>query len=166
MRLQPRHLVLSACTAAALAPAQAAGTVDVSFVNPARFADAGAKDEQANLRTISEHLRWLGERHLKSGQVLKIDVLDLDLAGEMRPSRRRIGDVRISKGMADWPKISVRYSLQANGQVLRDGVETIGDMSYLQPMADYRNAQPLRHEKQMLDRWFKARFGEQRTGGD
>jgi hypothetical protein len=167
MRLRLRSLVLYSCCTAAWASAQAAGTVDVSFVNPSRFADAGmtARDEDANLRTISEHLRSLGERHLRAGQVLKIDVLDLDQAGEVRSSRQR-GDVRISKGMADWPRISVRYSLQANGQVLSNGVETIGDLSYLQPSANYRNTEPLRHEKQMLDRWFKARFGEQRSDGD
>ena len=32
--------------------------------------------------------RDLGERYLAAGQVLKIDVLDVDLAGTVRPARR------------------------------------------------------------------------------
>jgi hypothetical protein len=161
MRLQARSLIVSCCAVTTFASAQAAGTVDVSFVDPARFSDAGASDweERANLGKLSEHLRQLGQQHLKSGQVLKIDVLDVDLAGEMRPSRR-IADLRISKGMADWPKISVRYVLQADGQASRSGEEIIGDMSYQQRGADHQRFEPLRREKQMLERWFKTRFGE------
>ncbi len=50
-----------------------------------------------------------------AGQVLKIDVLDLDLAGTVRPARRGAGDIRIVRGGADAPHIRVRYALTAGG---------------------------------------------------
>ena len=79
------------------------------------------------------------------------------MAGETRPSRG-VADLRVSKGMADWPRIRVRYVLRSGDQVMRSGEETIGDMSYQQHGADHERFEPLRREKQMLERWFKARF--------
>ncbi len=156
-----RFLAAGCCMAAVFASAQTPGSLEVSFVDPTRFADAGTSpwERDTNLRTISEHLQQLGRQHLKPGQTLKIEVLDVDLAGHTRPTRH-IADLRFSKGMADWPKISVRYVLQAGGAVQRSGEETIDHLGYLQRSADHYRFEPLRHEKQMLERWFKARFGE------
>ena len=158
MRLDPRVLFL--CGALAGAAAVQAGPVDVSFANATRMSDAGAtpSDEQSNLKAIAQHLRGLGERYLSAGQVLKIEVTDVDLSGENKLLRRRIGEMRVAKGMADIPKISMRYSLQAHGQVLKQGEETITDLDYLRRPNHYGPADPLAHEKQMLDNWFKARF--------
>jgi len=168
MRTQARRLIMSCCIVAAAASAHAAGTVDVSFVDAARFADAGTSPsaQQANLRTIASYLQALGERHLAAAQVLKIEVLDVDLGGHVKFLRRRVDDARVAKGMADWPRINVRYSLQTDGKVMRSGEESIGDMNYLGHVASYHTMDPLRHEKQMLERWFKSRFVEQRTPTD
>jgi hypothetical protein len=143
----------------------AAGDVSVSFVNAPRFADAGATpaDEERNLQTLAQHLRLLGQRYLPDGQTLNIEVLDVDLAGQVRPSRPSAADVRIMKGAADWPKLHLRYTLQAHGVTLRSGDETIADMDYLHRLSGFGGSDPWRPEKRMLDDWFKARFASGAT---
>ena len=150
--------LLALCAAAAAV--QAAGTVEVSFVEPARYSDAGRDpvESRRNEDTLARHLEGLGERYLAAGQVLKVDVLDVDLAGTVRPSRRGTGDIRIVRGGADAPHIRVRYTLSDGGRVVKAAEETVTDLSYLAHANTPPGGDPLRLEKRMLDDWFKARF--------
>ena len=155
--------LLALCGAAA--SVQAAGTVEVSFLEPARYSDAGRDpaESRRNEDTLARHLESLGQRFLAAGQVLKIDVLDVDLAGTVRPSRRGTGDIRIVRGGADAPHIHVRYTLREGGQVVRSAEETVTDLSYLAHANTPPTGDPLRLEKRMLDDWFKARFVEKKA---
>lgn len=144
--------------------AQAAGTVNVEFVSPARYADAGNSraDEPANRDALAQHLRRLGQRYLGDGEALEVSVLDIDLAGSVRPNRRGSGDIRVEKGGADWPRIKLHYTLRAGDKVLQSADETVENLNYLHDRTEYGSSDPLRHEKRMLDEWFKARFVEHR----
>jgi hypothetical protein len=146
------------CALALCAGAASAGPVDVSFVDEKRFADAGNTpwDEEHNLKLLAEHLQALGQRHLPAGQSLKVEVLDVDLAGESRPTR--YGDIRIARGRADIPRITLRYSLLAGGQVLRQAEETVSDLNYMNHLREASSSETLRYEKRMLGEWFRARF--------
>ena len=157
-----RIRLLPVLALAAMAPAFA-GSVDVSFTDAAHYLDAGNTpvQQQAYLDTMSGHLQSLGRRYLPPGQALKIEVLDVDLAGYSRPTPRG-QDLRILRNGADWPRIVVRYSLQDHGQVLRQGEESITDMDYMHHLADRRSGESLAHEKRMLDEWFRARFAQGR----
>lgn len=137
-----------------------AGTVTVDFRQPDRYVDAGNTpwDEAANLRELSTFLQALGARHLPAGQTLHIEVLDVDLAGDARHARLRGADLRVLKGRADWPRISLRWSLQAEGRVLRSGEEQVADMNYLDRIGARRHDGPLQHEKRMLEEWVRTRF--------
>jgi len=161
MRIHPRALLL-ACAAAAVTSTAMAGTVNVSFVDAQRFTDVGTTrwDEDANLKVLAKHLAGLGQRYLPADQVMTIEVLDVDLAGTVWPSRGATADVRIVKGGADWPRITLRYSLEQPGKPVRRGEETVSDMNYTHGRTSTIGTEPLYHEKRMLDEWFKARFGE------
>ncbi|HEX7438562.1 MAG TPA: DUF3016 domain-containing protein [Caldimonas sp.] len=163
-----RSALISLCvlTAAAL-PAHAAGSVEIAFIAPAGYTDSGKDpvDSKTNEDRLARYLQSLGERYLGPDQVLKIDVLDVDLAGSMRPSRRGFDDIRIARGGADWPHIKMRYSLVEGGKVIQNGEETVADMNYLRHAADTRDSDPLRYEKRMLADWFKARFVEHKPAG-
>ena len=81
--------VLSTATllcAAAVPPAQAAGSVEVQWLDPAQYSDAGrsAIDRERVTRILGDHLQKLG-RLLPDGQVLKLQVTELDLAGAIEP---------------------------------------------------------------------------------
>ena len=154
--------LVALCLASSMGSARGAGSVDVTFVKPELYSDAGdpGTSRERNLSAISQQLQRLGATRLADGQTLAIQVLNLDLAGETRPARRG-GLVRVLSGGADWPRVELRYSLSANGQVLQSGEESVVDMNYLRHVASHPSyAGALPYETRMLETWFKARFGE------
>ena len=137
--------------------------VTVTFANPDRYTDAGKYSLRTDetVHEIERHLKRLGERYLSPQQTLRIEVLDIDLAGEedfLRTGR----DVRVLRGRADWPRIKLRYVLEADGRVSASKEETLTDMNYLEGPKSRYSSEALAYEKRMLDEWFKARFGAQR----
>lgn len=157
----PRTLWLAglASLAVSAAPAADAAGVKVSFIEPDRYADAGNSpaDREAKLAALGAHLTALGQRLLPAEMTLEVEVLEVDLAGTMRPSRR--GDRRIVRGQADWPRMTLRYSLVKDGQVQATDTEHISDLNYTMHLSSF-STDPLRYEKGMLDDWFRTRFAD------
>lgn len=131
------------------------GGVTVSFVEPEKFTDMpfNSYDKQRVMDDLRKHFDKLGSG-LTAGQDLKVDVLDIDLAGRIEPNRTT-QDLRILRGRADWPAITLRYNLESQGKSLKSGEERIYDMAYLSGHNHYYSGENLRYEKQMLDTWFK-----------
>lgn len=147
----PLRLLLVAALACLAAPGFAKGQVEVTWVEPDNFADAGRSvvDRERTLGALGDHVkRWA--RLLPDGQTLRIEVLDVNLAGEIEPWGWH--QVRVLRGRADWPQMKLRYTLQANGSTLKAGEAKLSDMHYR--LGD-RNSE-LGFEKRMLDKWFKA----------
>lgn len=153
MRL--RHSILFAMIAAA-ASAASAGTVAVQFANRGSYTDAGVTtwDEDANLQTIARYLQAMGQRWLPPNQALKIVVLDVNLAGTVRPA----SEVRVLRGGADFPRIHLQYTLEVDGRPERSGTEWLTDLDYTRHLPGSRDSESLYYEKRMIDAWFKARF--------
>jgi len=166
LRPKPIALAIAAVAAACALPVHAAGPVDVSFLpDPRQYTDPGRDPADAvrNEQTLARHLQGLGARWLPDGQQLRIEVLDLDLSGSLRPPRRAaIDEVRISHGGADVPRVKLRYTLSEGDRVLASGEETVTDLNYLRHGADIGLNEPLRTEKRMLEGWFKARIVERK----
>jgi hypothetical protein len=93
---------------------------------------------------------------LPAGQQLKVDVTDIDLAGETSPTRFHGRDVRVLKGRADWPRMNLSYSITQGDKVIKSGQEKLSDMDYQHSRSHYANDDALRYEKNMLDQWFSA----------
>jgi hypothetical protein len=131
----------------------------VSFVNAGNYWDSGTSiwDQSDNLKMLATHLQKLGQHWLPPGQVLKVEVLQVDLAGTVRPLRGR-NAVRVITGNADSPKMQVRYVLQAGGITLASGEEWVTDLDYTHGMVNPYHSESLYYEKRMLDKWFKKRF--------
>ena len=165
MRLNPIILTVVAIAGLGVSTACAAGSAEVLFPNEARFSDAGASasDRAANLAQVANHLKRLAERLLPDGQKLTVEVLDVDLAGTSRPWRATGTEVRVLRGRADWPRIELRYTLSGDGNAARTGKEVIADLNYLQRIGAHGSSEPLKHEKRMLDDWFRARLIEGRV---
>ena len=159
MRLRPRPLIgLLALTASCAA---LAGTVNVTFINPSQFEDAGNTtwEEKDNLLTLQRHLEALGQQMLPADQTLNIEVLDVDLAGTVERSRRDGSEVRVIRGRTDFPRMHVRFALNAGGQTVRTGDEWVVNLNFARGFAPFReNDIGLGHEKRMLEAWFKMRF--------
>lgn len=152
------RLLVASALAGACAAAMA-GTVNVTFVDSPSFADAGVSswDEKANLDTLATYLVQMGAKYLPADQVLKVEVLDVDLAGTVRPSRRDGSLIRVVRGKADWPKIHVRYSLTGPG-IAKSGDEWVSDLNYARGLHTVDMDTPLYYEKRMLQAWFRDRF--------
>lgn len=135
----------------------AGAAVTVTF-GPGPYSDighAGAETEKVK-DDLARHLQGLGSRYLAPQDNLRIEVLDVDLAGEVQLSRSG-REIRVARGGADFPRIRLRYSLDA-GAKSASAEETISDTSYLWFPARGRESESLYHEKRLLDSWFKEHF--------
>lgn len=151
------------CSALAAGPALAAGQVELRYTQPEQFTDIGLghHDRSHNLRILGEHFTRLGQS-LPEGQVLQLEVTDVDLAGRIEPYRHQ--ELRVLRGSTDWPRISLRYTLKAGGTILAQGEDHLSDMNYLFPRHRKLEHQPLPYERRMLEAWFKERFSAQTAG--
>lgn len=134
----------------------AAGTVEVSFQGPESYADTGRHtlDREQALKTLQAHFDDLGSR-LPAPQRLVITVTDVDLAGELEWTRGG-RDIRVLRGRADWPRLSLSYVLQEGERELTRGEARLSDPGYLQFGGGLQRHLPLPYEKRMIDRWFQA----------
>jgi hypothetical protein len=151
--------LLSTATLIALAqPVPVAGRAEVRFVEPEHFRDAGRSpiDRERALATLAAHIEQLARR-LPEGQRLRVDVLDVDLAGE--PAFRRGNDVRVLRGGADWPQLRLRWSLVQGERTLKSAEVTLSDLGYLQSRIGLAAADgDLPFEKRLLTNWFRGEF--------
>lgn len=153
--------------AALLAAAASVSAADLSvlFVHPENYTDAAYTSAFANerdraevQRDIARHLQRLAERGLPVDEALKIEVLDIDLAGHFEPFRfRHGGDVRIVRDITG-PRIKLRYTLTRGGQVLASAEEQLRDMNFMHGGNRYLGGDRLRYEKALLDDWFDKRI--------
>lgn len=157
----------AACAAALLATAawaapaaQAAGQVVVNYQQPEQFADIGRSswDRERTLKTLSGQFAALAAR-LPDGQTLRIDVTDVDLAGEISPWGWH--ELRVMRGNVDWPTLRLRYTLQEGERTLKSGEERLTDMNYLHTLQlRDRPGTEMAYEGRLVRRWFEATFTE------
>ncbi|MHB1205537.1 MAG: DUF3016 domain-containing protein [Rhodospirillaceae bacterium] len=159
-----RVLVACAFATTALGAASAdAASVTVVYANPDKFTDAGSyrgpsRERDRTLKDLADYLQTLGGKHLKPDETLKIEALDLDLAGRVEPWRMENTDIRIMRGI-DWPSMTVRYTLTRNEAIISEGEDRITDLNYLMNPALSTSANDsLRFEKHMLADWFNKHF--------
>jgi hypothetical protein len=138
----------------ALAAGAASAEVTVVFVEPARFSDLPIKPwhRQEVLKDLNDHFTRLGAE-LPPGQDLHIRVKDVDLVGILYPSRG-LEEYRVVRHRGDWPRITLEYSLESSGQVLRSGEKQLRDMTFMRHVSRYTDGDSLRYEKRMIDDWF------------
>ncbi|MFP5391392.1 MAG: DUF3016 domain-containing protein [Gammaproteobacteria bacterium] len=141
--------------AIALGSASAFAGADVTFVHPEQMTDVPRweKDRDSMQMVLTEHFNALASR-LPAGQNLKVEVLDIDLAGDVFPRVAAPPDVRIMKGRADWPHITLRYRVEQDGKVVSSGERQLTDPNYLLNINRYYN-EMYAPEKQLLDTWFR-----------
>jgi hypothetical protein len=138
-----------------LAVGSASAAVTVTFTNPDKYSDMPQFDSDKTrvLAGLETHFKTLAAG-LPPGQDLKVEVLDVDLAGRIDPMRTT-QDLRILRGQADWPKMKLHYSLEEQGKVVKSGTDNISDMTYMDHLNRYNGSDALRYEKKMIDDWFK-----------
>lgn len=152
-----RGLLVGVLLAAVVGSVQAGGAVEVRFVKPEQFTDANesALERERVLALLASHLQQLGDAGLGAGCKLVVEVLDLNLAGELEPFGRAMDRVRILRDVS-WPSMELHYVLSdEGGATLREGRVSLSDMNYLSHVDRYASGESLHYEKRLLDDWFK-----------
>jgi hypothetical protein len=157
--------IFALCLTVLLTTLCAAGTasagVAVAFVQQDRYVDIPFPpwEKDIVMKDLDQFFVKMGAKWLPAGHDLKIEVLDIDLAGNLQsgPNGRQI---RVLSGGADWPMIEVRYTLESGGKTLRTGTDRVSDMDYFRSHVTNpsKNTESLFYEKRMLEDWFKAKF--------
>lgn len=157
----PRHLLIGLSLLAA--SAAWAGQADIRFVGAERFADIGfaSADRERALQGLSAHLQRLAAR-LPAAQTLRVEVLDVDLAGELRLVK--LEQLRVLGQGADMPRLHLRYELREGDRVISAGEDRLSDPGYLMHTGARHASDPLHFERRMLDGWFQDRFAAQVAG--
>ncbi|WP_227496600.1 DUF3016 domain-containing protein [Massilia litorea] len=106
------------------------------------------------LNELTAHFVKLGAQ-LAPGQILRIDVDDIDLAGRRVPTNGT-REVRTVSGATDWPRINLEFELESNGQIARSGKVELRDMGFMDRSNRYYDGDTLRFEKPMITEWFHA----------
>ena len=160
-----QNLLMATLLAAAISAPAMAG-VEVTFTDAEHYTDAkmragyGKKEREEVLAQIRGYLERLGARHLAPNQTLKIEVLDIDLAGHVEWWNSSYYDVRILRDITS-PSMKVRYTLEQDGKTVTSGEELIADRNYLMGISvTAHSADTFRYEKAMLNDWFRKRFAK------
>lgn len=129
-----------------------------------RDIDSGRESRQSfRERTFEEfdrHFAKLSQK-LPQGQTLKINVTDVDLAGETR--KGSINQFRVVKEIY-YPRINFSYEIvNIDSSIITSGEVALKDMNFMRgSSAKYRN-KTLGYEKRMLDIWFADTFKKYTT---
>jgi hypothetical protein len=132
--------------------------LEITFTKPDTYTDIrsgfdgpnySAQDIATNLE---KHLTRLAKK-LPDEYQLKMDVTDIDLAGDTRRHNMRVVTERLP------PRLAFSYSLlDANDQVLIQSNENIRDFAFMSNRSLRLKGDPFGHEKKLLSDWFKKLF--------
>jgi len=142
-------------------PKSNAADTEVTWTNADKYRDIRSgfdnrkRFKERTFKSFEKHFATLAEK-LPEGLLLKIDVTDVDLAGDVRFDTNR--QIRVVKDIY-FPRLKFSYELfNVDKSVVTSGDINLKDMSFmLGNNIRYRN-KSLGYEKRMLDNWFNDTF--------
>jgi len=145
-----------------ISPPSFSAKAEVTWTNPDKYRDIKAGDENRNVfkarvyKTFDKHFAKLAKK-LPENQTLKIDITDLDLAGDVNISGG-IHQIRIITDLY-FPRIKFSYNLvNADNTSAKAGEINLKDMSFMMHgNLRYRN-KSFGYGKRMIEEWFKDTF--------
>jgi hypothetical protein len=159
-----KSLVAATLVGSLLAAAPSFAGVQIRFITPERYTDAGsfgATWRDATMAEFRAYFEKLGRRFLRPGQNLIIEVLNIDLAGHYEPWRRNLSDVRIMRDVTP-PSFKLRYALTEKGKPRQSGEDTLTDINYQMNASARFSSDRYAYEKALLDDWFRRTFANRR----
>ena len=140
-----------------------AATSEVTWTDYENYRDIHPSSEgrksfrERTFKIFEKHFAKLA-KNLPEGQVLKINVTDVDLAGDTHSGG--INQLRVIKDIY-FPRINFSYELiNTDGSIITSDEIVLKDMSFMMGSnSKYRN-KSLSYEKVMLDDWFTKTFKE------
>jgi hypothetical protein len=153
--------LLALFTFVSLLPVAYAATSEVTWTDHEKYRDIysgsdGRKSfRERTFKNLEKHFAKLAE-NLPEGQMLKINVTDVDLAGDARSGG--INQLRVVKEIY-YPRMNFSYELiNTDGSIITSDEIVLKDMNFMMGSnLKYRN-KSLGYEKKMLDDWFFDTF--------
>jgi hypothetical protein len=139
----------------------AAGESEVTWTNPDKYTDIKGGNE-SNTRfkarvfdNFEKHFQKLSEK-LPDGQIFKVNVTNVDLAGDVRFDT--MDRIRVIRDLYI-PRMKFSYELlNADKSIVDSGEVNLKDMGFLQFSPSRYNTTSFSYEKRMLDKWFLKTF--------
>jgi len=138
-----------------------AATAEVTWKNPDKYRDVDPGDgskkrfRERTFKGFEKHFNKLAEK-LSADQTLKIEVTDVDLAGDTHTGG--INRLRIVKELY-YPKLTFSYQLlDADKSVIKSDDVKLKDMNFMTGGNLKYKHHSLGYEKKMLDKWFINTF--------
>lgn len=156
--------LLALLTIVSLQSVAYAATSEVTWTDYKKYRDIQPGNEnrkyfrERTFKNFEKHFTKLAET-LPEGQILKIDVTDVDLAGDTHVGG--INRLRIVKDIY-FPRLTFSYQLvnAVDGSEIVAAKVKLKDMNFMMSSnMRYRN-DSLGYEKKMLDAWFEETFKE------
>lgn len=149
---------------AAPVTAPAATGVQVIFFEPENFTDVkdsymGSDVRDSYLGRLRDHLVNQAARFVPPGFSLAVTFTNIDMAGEFEPwLGPAFSDIRIVREIYP-PHAVVHFQLvDPEGSVVKEGRRELRDTGFMMKTPTGFRADPLRHEKAMIDDWLYAEF--------
>ena len=160
MGAMKKPILLAALLAASFT---CAAEISVSFDKTRKYADAGMSGDEAisNVRELATYIAGIAKRDLPVDTDLKVEILDVDLAGDRRLVGRGVW-IRHMDGTSDWPNLKIKFSVHIPGRPPMEGVDKVSGQDYLMH-GESLSYDPMRYEKLMIDSWFQWRIVEGRA---
>ncbi|MCG9695521.1 DUF3016 domain-containing protein [Shewanella sp. Isolate11] len=148
-------------------PVTQEGMVNITWQGVDKYRDIKAvseiqsRYEQRVFDVITKQLNKSVSKVFKANQTLKMQVTDVDLAGDVRPTFGATAshDIRLITDLYP-PRLTFSYQVLEDEKVIMVGDEKLKDMGFLQTTGVTSN-QPLRYEAKMLDEWVKKKIAPQ-----
>ncbi len=148
----------------ALVPVAGAATLELAWGDPAKFTDIRAGEEgqtkfqERVMKELEKTFQKEAEK-LPADQKLKIEIKDLDMAGEMEYFHPDFPfGLRVVRN-AGFPSIKLSYELQdAKGKVLKSGDSRFSDMGFNEAIQSLKDPAALHYEQDMIRKWYQHEF--------
>jgi len=163
-------ILICVISAFLISPESNAAKVEVKWTNPDSYRDIHPGDENRKsyraklFKRFDKHFAKLASR-LPKNQTLKIEVFDLDLAGDID-----YGSIYRIRYVEDvyYPSIKFSYQLvNADNSTVKSGDINLKDVNFLQFNNTIRyHSQSYGYDKKMIADWFNKTFKDQFVKGN
>ncbi|MBY5922065.1 DUF3016 domain-containing protein [Ferrimonas balearica] len=136
------------------------GQVTILWKDPAKYADIESTSmlqstfEKYLFSELTEELGKVANPKLGDAYQLELEVTNVDLPGDVKPSfDTGADDIRVVSDLYP-PKMAFTYELKRDGQVVKQGTEKLSDMSFLFGIEPIGN-DPFPYMGRMMEEWFR-----------
>lgn len=138
------------------------GAVSVRWTDPAQFSEirhSGNRPAARRgdwVRRLAEHVQRRAASRLPAGERLEVVITDVRRAGDYEPwLGPSAHDIRVLREIYP-PRITLDFTrYAADGSIIASGERRLLDPMYLSGVGGSSRSDPLRYEKQLIDRWIR-----------